>query len=353
MAGSHRPAGSPAPQTIPPSDARKAPAWPSRRAFLRSGVVHLLALLALLLVVGSPRVIETPPEPIIVDLVLGEGGASGAAGGGTGGGSDAAGSGAGGEQAPPTPPAEATPAENTTADAPPVDASAAPDEVAAIQPTPTDLPPDPSGLIQAIQPRAKPTPPPVAVRQTPQATAALRPPTPLLPPPPVPTPLPQPVPAPATAPRPGPAGPAPPAAIPTPGRDAPGTGAGPATGEGSGTGAAGSGPGAGTAGIGTQAGNDYLERLKRHLARHRDYPRAAINARQEGTVQFSIVIAADGRVLGARIERSSGHVLLDEAALAMVQRANPVPPLPPEMGLAQAEVVLPSTFTLGFFDTLF
>jgi protein TonB len=63
------------------------------------------------------------------------------------------------------------------------------------------------------------------------------------------------------------------------------------------------------------------------LARYRDYPLAARRARLQGVVQVSATLMPDGRLLDGRIEQSSGHRLLDRAALDLLERASPVPVL--------------------------
>ena len=45
-----------------------------------------------------------------------------------------------------------------------------------------------------------------------------------------------------------------------------------------------------------------------------DYPKAAMRNEETGTVDMAFLVGTDGKVHDARIERSSGHVLLDDAA---------------------------------------
>ncbi|GHC67971.1 cell envelope integrity protein TolA [Limoniibacter endophyticus] len=68
----------------------------------------------------------------------------------------------------------------------------------------------------------------------------------------------------------------------------------------------------------------YYGRLVSHL---RKFKKSAGNARGETMVRFSI--DANGRVLSASVGRSSGSPTLDQAALATVRNASPVP-APPE-----------------------
>ncbi|ALP51874.1 hypothetical protein Tel_01255 [Candidatus Tenderia electrophaga] len=91
---------------------------------------------------------------------------------------------------------------------------------------------------------------------------------------------------------------------------------------------------------------DYFARLQAWLERHRQYPRRAQLRRQEGTALLYFVIERDGTVIDARIQRSSGHRLLDREVREMLERARPLPPLPAELAQAQLEVVVPVRFAL-------
>lgn len=64
------------------------------------------------------------------------------------------------------------------------------------------------------------------------------------------------------------------------------------------------------------------------LARYRNYPRAARRAGIEGVVMVSTVMGRDGTLVESHIATSSGHPVLDRAALELLARASPVPPLP-------------------------
>jgi protein TonB len=54
---------------------------------------------------------------------------------------------------------------------------------------------------------------------------------------------------------------------------------------------------------------------------HPRYPAAAQRRGQTGKVVIRVVISADGGVVKAVIEKSSGHALLDDAALEAVRKA--------------------------------
>ncbi|MDP2355027.1 MAG: TonB family protein [Beijerinckiaceae bacterium] len=63
------------------------------------------------------------------------------------------------------------------------------------------------------------------------------------------------------------------------------------------------------------------------LARNR--PSTDIAAQAQGVVVVSFGVASSGAAEGVRIARSSGHAVLDGAALSSVRRASPFPPPPP------------------------
>lgn len=94
----------------------------------------------------------------------------------------------------------------------------------------------------------------------------------------------------------------------------------------------------------TGAVADYGAIVLAWLERHKDYPRRAQQRRQQGVVILFIAIDRDGRVLEARIKKSSGRDILDQAALDMLERADPLPPVPDDMPQERLEMVVPVQF---------
>ncbi len=78
--------------------------------------------------------------------------------------------------------------------------------------------------------------------------------------------------------------------------------------------------------------------LLKQLQRFQNYPSAARDRREQGVVELAFSVDRDGHVLSRRIVASSGHPDLDAEALAVVQRAQPLPAFPPSMTQAQLEV---------------
>ena len=89
---------------------------------------------------------------------------------------------------------------------------------------------------------------------------------------------------------------------------------------------------------------DYGAILLAWLERHKEYPRVAQKRRQQGVVLLHIVLDRDGRVIEAHIQESSGYHLLDDAALAMLKRAQPLPPIPDDIREERLRFVVPVQF---------
>ena len=68
--------------------------------------------------------------------------------------------------------------------------------------------------------------------------------------------------------------------------------------------------------------------------------------REQGVALLRVAMTRSGAVAGFRLERSSGHQLLDQEVLDLLQRAQPLPPIPPEMTRETVEIVVPIRFEL-------
>jgi protein TonB len=90
------------------------------------------------------------------------------------------------------------------------------------------------------------------------------------------------------------------------------------------------------------AAASYRAMLVAHLQRFKQYPSNANGAR--GRPSVSITITRNGRLTSSRLVQSSGNGVLDQAALALVQRAQPMPPFPPEMREASATFTAPFSY---------
>ena len=70
--------------------------------------------------------------------------------------------------------------------------------------------------------------------------------------------------------------------------------------------------------------SNYRGRVQSHLARYKKSPGRGVRGR--AIVSFSIT--KSGRVSSVRLARRSGNSAIDRAALSMVRRASPFPPIP-------------------------
>lgn len=78
----------------------------------------------------------------------------------------------------------------------------------------------------------------------------------------------------------------------------------------------------------SSAPQEWRARLLAHLDRHKRYPAVAERQRQEGVVHIRFTMNREGRVLTSSVTRGSGRPMLDREALAMLQRAQPLPTPP-------------------------
>lgn len=82
----------------------------------------------------------------------------------------------------------------------------------------------------------------------------------------------------------------------------------------------------------------YARRLTAHLERHKRYPREAERQRVSGATKLAVTIDRSGRLAGARVAGSSGHAVLDGAALEAARRAAPYPRPPEAIGGATVAI---------------
>lgn len=86
--------------------------------------------------------------------------------------------------------------------------------------------------------------------------------------------------------------------------------------------------------------------LVQQLQRFKRYPASAQSRKEEGVVMLSFSLDRSGHVLAHSIARSSGYADLDDEVLAMIMRAEPLPPFPESMPQTRIDLTVPIRFSL-------
>ena len=90
----------------------------------------------------------------------------------------------------------------------------------------------------------------------------------------------------------------------------------------------------------------WQKALITHLNQYKRYPDDARARSVQGVVSVQFTIDRSGRVTASRIMQGSGSSLLDAEALAVLQRASPLPPPPNDMAGASFDLALPIQFRI-------
>ena len=98
----------------------------------------------------------------------------------------------------------------------------------------------------------------------------------------------------------------------------------------------------------------YIEdwRIKVERIGNLNYPEQARQQKIFGRLQLSVAIHADGSVESVEVDRSSGHRILDAAAMRIVKLAAPYAPLPPDIRKDTDILVITRTWTFTSSDKL-
>ena len=92
--------------------------------------------------------------------------------------------------------------------------------------------------------------------------------------------------------------------------------------------------------------DSFLGLLLAQLNRYKQYPRGARQAHIEGVVMLHFVMDSSGKVTSFEIARSRGRPVLDAEALALIQRAQPLPAIPADFPTRTLDAVVPVEFFL-------
>jgi len=90
----------------------------------------------------------------------------------------------------------------------------------------------------------------------------------------------------------------------------------------------------------------YFAAILQRLNRFKVYPAVLRKEKVEGLVVMQFTIRADGRIVTARVQRSSGSRALDRAAEDMLERANPLPAIPDSLDKASLTLSVPVEYSL-------
>jgi protein TonB len=105
-------------------------------------------------------------------------------------------------------------------------------------------------------------------------------------------------------------------------------------------------PAPGTSATSARALVTWEKALVSHLNRFKRYPDAARAGGSQGAVSVEFTLDRAGRVLGSRVVRSSGSPALDGEALAVLQRASPLPAPPGQIAGPTFDLRLPIQFRI-------
>jgi len=90
----------------------------------------------------------------------------------------------------------------------------------------------------------------------------------------------------------------------------------------------------------------YGRQLAELFARQQEYPRIAALRGWEGVVRVRLNVARKGNLVAIHLDRSSGFDVLDQHALAMLERFASLPPLPEGLEADEIQVVVPIQYKL-------
>lgn len=98
--------------------------------------------------------------------------------------------------------------------------------------------------------------------------------------------------------------------------------------------------------ISESARTNYENILARWLARHKRYPSHAQRRKLTGTGLLAVTIDTNGNIIRHQLSSSTGHEILDEAIIAMLKRAEPLPVIPAEFERSTYDFRVPVSFEL-------
>lgn len=90
----------------------------------------------------------------------------------------------------------------------------------------------------------------------------------------------------------------------------------------------------------------YLEMVRLRIEKQKSYPERAKSRQIEGAVDIRFIISVEGNVREEKIVKTSGHPILDEAALFAVRKAAPFPRPPRRLFKGEVPLMITIVFEL-------
>ncbi len=90
----------------------------------------------------------------------------------------------------------------------------------------------------------------------------------------------------------------------------------------------------------------WQSKLAAHIERFKRYPAEARSHGDQGIAKVAFTIDHEGHLVSSRIVQSSGSAALDEETLAMLARAQPLPPPPSEVPDSELSFIVPVRFNI-------
>ena len=90
----------------------------------------------------------------------------------------------------------------------------------------------------------------------------------------------------------------------------------------------------------------WQKSLHLHLNKNKKYPTEARNKAVQGVVTVTFMLDRTGKLVSSSVTKSSGSTLLDEEALAALERASPFPAPPDEYPGEQPSFTIPIKFNI-------
>ena len=93
--------------------------------------------------------------------------------------------------------------------------------------------------------------------------------------------------------------------------------------------------------------SNYAHILRSCILKRVIYPQAAFRKNMEGTVQLKFILLPDGNLRDLYVIRSSNCLILDVAAINAIEKVNPFPPFPKNLGVKELFVKVPIVYRLN------